>query len=63
MRQSTVGWKLLVEWVDGSQSWIPLKVLKEHNPIEVAEFAIATEIDHEPAFAYWVKHTIRQKTG
>ena len=47
--------------MDVSQSWIPLKVLQEHNPIEVAEFAIATEIDHEPAFAYWVKHTIRQQ--
>ena len=39
LRKTTLGWKLLVLWKDGSEQWIPLKLLKETNPIEVAEFA------------------------
>ena len=29
-------WKLLVEWKDGTQYWIPLKDLKKYNPVETA---------------------------
>ena len=29
------GWKLLVQWKDGSTDWIPLKDLKCSNPIEL----------------------------
>ena len=29
MRQSTIGWHLLVKWRDGNSEWIPLKKLKE----------------------------------
>jgi hypothetical protein len=37
----------LVEWRDGSSGWIPLKDVKEFNPIEVAEYAINNEIHDE----------------
>jgi hypothetical protein len=53
-RMTTKGWKLCVLWKDGSTSWVPLKDLKESNPIEVAEFAVAQNIQHEPAFMWWV---------
>jgi hypothetical protein len=39
----------LVSWKDGSTDWIPLKDLKEANPIEVAEYAVANKIAEEPA--------------
>ena len=29
--KSTAGWKLLVNFKDGHEQWIPLKVLKESN--------------------------------
>ena len=29
LRKSAVGWKLLVRWKDGSESWMPLKDMKE----------------------------------
>jgi hypothetical protein len=41
IRKTTVGWSLLVKWANGTESWIPLKDLKESNPIETAEFAKA----------------------
>jgi hypothetical protein len=28
-----------IEWKDGTTSWIPLKELKEANPVEVAQYA------------------------
>ena len=28
LRKTTCGWKLLVRWKDGSESWIPLKDMK-----------------------------------
>ena len=47
---TTRGWKLLVEWRDGQTRWIDLKYLKESNPIEVVEYAVANLIVEEPAF-------------
>lgn len=61
LRMSTVGWKLLVQWKDGSESWIPLKDMKESHPVETAEFAKARNIDDEVAFAYWVPHTLKKR--
>ena len=60
-RITTKGWKLKVEWKDGTQSWIPLKTLKESNPIEVAEYSVAHEIHKQPAFAWWAPHVLRKR--
>ena len=58
LRQTTLGWNLLIAWKDGSQQWVPLKIMKESNPVEVAEFAVARNIDKEPAFQWWVPYTL-----
>jgi hypothetical protein len=60
-RKTTKGWKLCVEWKDGTTSWIPLKDLKASNPVEVAEYAVANKIVEEPAFAWWVKDVLRRR--
>ena len=60
-RKTTRGWKLMVLWNDGTQSWIDLSVLKESNPVDVAEFAKAHHIDEEPAFRWWVPYTLRKR--
>jgi hypothetical protein len=60
-RHTTKGWDLLVEWKDGSVSWIPLKDLKESNPVEVAEYAVANKIENEPAFAWWVNTVMHKR--
>jgi ribosomal protein L31E len=44
-----------------STSWEHLKDLKESNPIEVAEYAVANRIDQEPAFKWWVPHTLQKR--
>ena len=32
-KRTTRGWKILVEWKDGSIDWVPLKDLKQSNPV------------------------------
>jgi hypothetical protein len=61
LRKATQGWKLCIEWKDGSTTWEPLKDLKESNPIEVSEYAVANKIDHESAFVWWVPDTLRKR--
>ena len=61
MRQTTYGWNLLVQWKNGTQEWVPLKILKNSNPIEVAEFTVARGINKEPAFTLQVPYTLRRR--
>ena len=51
-RRTMKGWKLLVQWRDGTTNWIPLKDLKESNPVETAEYAVANKIADKPAFCW-----------
>jgi hypothetical protein len=54
-RMTTKGWKLLVEWKDGSTDWPPLKELKESYLVQVAEIA------EQPVFAWWVPYVLRKR--
>ena len=54
LRHTSIGWKFLIEWKDGSSSWISLKVLKESTPIEVAEYVTPLGLANEPDFSWWV---------
>ena len=36
-KKTTVGWDLLIEWTDGTSTWVPLKDVKAGNPVELAE--------------------------
>ena len=40
-RKTTVGWKLFIEWRDGSTSWEQPSDMKEAYPVLVAEYAAA----------------------
>ena len=42
-------------------SWHKLADIKESYPVLLAEYAVANGIDHEPAFKWWVKKTLRRK--
>ena len=45
----------------GSTNWIPLHLLKESNPIQVAEYAKAHQLQDEPAFAWWISTVLRRR--
>ena len=60
-RHTTAGWHLEAEMADGTTHWVPLKDLKESNCVEVAEYAVASNIADEPAFAWWVRKILRRR--
>jgi hypothetical protein len=61
LRRTTKGWKLLVNWKDGSQNWLDLKDVKESFPVQLAEYAVNNKIAEEPAFAWWVPYTLKKR--
>ena len=60
-KKTTCGWDICVEWRDGSTSWLPLKDVKDANPLELAQYAIANQISEEPAFKWWVQDILMKK--
>ena len=58
---TTAGWEILVEFTNGEVQWLPLKIVKESNPIELADYAVNNKIDNEPAFKWWVPYTLRKR--
>ena len=60
-RKTTKGWVLCVKCKDDSTSWVPLKDLKESNPLEVSEYAVINKLVTEPAFQWWISTTLRQR--
>lgn len=61
LRKTTIGWKFLVEYTDGSRAWRDLKDLKEEFPVDVAEYVSARGLVSEPAFQWWVPYTLRKR--
>jgi hypothetical protein len=53
--------KVCVKWNDGSYSLEKLALMKEGNPIEVAEYAMANKLSSEPAFNWWVNDVLRRR--
>jgi hypothetical protein len=58
---TTDGWELLVEFKDGTTEWVKLKDVKDSNPIELAEYAIANQLQEEPAFKWWAEKALRRR--
>ena len=58
---TTKGWDMNVEWTDGTSSWIPLKLVKNSNPIETAEYARSRGLESQPAFSWWVNKVLRKR--
>jgi len=52
---------LLIVWVDGSMDWVRLAEIKDAYPVQVAEYALANGIAHEPAFNWWVYKVMQRK--
>ena len=47
---ATVRWIFRIKWKDGTTEWVPLKLMKESNPVEMAEYVVSRKLDLEPAF-------------
>ena len=60
-KRTTRGWELYVRWKDGSGDWVALKDLKDSYPVQLADYATANNLQEEPAFAWWVQHTMKKR--
>ena len=67
-RKTTEGWELLIRTQnsltdidDPKEVWMPLKVLKEAEPILTAEYAVANGLDRIPAFQWWVPEVLKRR--
>ena len=60
-KRTTRGWRLLVEWNDGSNSWVPLKDLKDAYPVQIADYAVTNNLTNEPAFRWWVPFALKKR--
>ena len=53
------GWKLCVQWKDGSTSREPMADMKEASPLQAVKYAVTNQLDHKLAFAWWVGYTLQ----
>lgn len=60
-KRTTRGWEFCLKYKDESTSWVKLKDLKDAEPILLAEYAVNNNLQHEPAFAWWVPYTLRKR--
>jgi len=60
-KKTTKGWEILVQWKDGSTTWVKLKDMKEAYPVQVAEYSVQNHISLEPAFAWWTPYALKKR--
>jgi hypothetical protein len=60
-RYTTKGWRICVTWKDGNTSWHSLSDIKNSYSIQLAEYAIANNLQNEPAFVWWIKPMLKRK--
>ena len=60
-KKTITAWDIKVEWVDGTSSWFLLKEVKNSNSFELAEYAMHSRLNLEPAFDWWVQDTLKRK--
>ncbi len=63
MCHTTLGWHIRCQWKDSSTSWEKLSDVKESHPLQMAEYAVAMGVDHEPSFNCWIPHTLKKRDG
>ena len=58
---TTRGWRLLVEWNNGSSSWVPSTDLKDSYPVQVADYVVLNNLTQEPAFRWLVPFVLKKR--
>ena len=44
---------MCVEWKDGTETWVPLKDMKELCPVQAAEYSEANKLVSDTSFDWW----------
>lgn len=59
--KSTQGWKICLQWKDGSSSWHPMIDVKNLFPVQLADYALFNKLQDKVGFSWWVKHTLKKR--
>ena len=52
---------MLIRWKGVLTTWVPLKDIKESDPVQVSEYTVLTLIQEGPAFVWWVPHVLQKR--
>ena len=61
MECTTRGWEICVAWTDGTSSWHKMVEIKNSFPLNLAEYAVANNLQDLPDNSWWVRHTMHKK--
>ncbi len=59
--KSTEGWKICLQWKDGSSSWHPVIDVKNSVPVQLADYTLFNQLQNEPGFSWWINHTLKKR--
>jgi hypothetical protein len=59
-RATTKGREILVQWKDGSTTWVTLEDMKNSHQIQFAEHATQRRVAGDTAFAWWTQHVLNK---
>ena len=60
-KKNLQGHKVCVQYRGGETEWLSLKLVKDSNPIEMAEYAVANGLQDNPAFSWWVRSVLKHR--
>ena len=60
-KETKKGWEMLVQWKDGSTTWVALKDMKEAYPVQAAEYEVENRISLEPAYVWWAPYILKKR--
>ena len=52
---------MCVEWKDGTETWVPLKDMKELYPVQEVYYSESNNLMSEPAFYWWSPFTLNKQ--
>ena len=59
---TTSGCEIQVRWNDDQTTWVPMNLLKNCEPLLLAEYASRMNIANESVFQWWVPHVLSKKS-
>ena len=52
--------EVLIQWKDGSTTWVTVKDMKNSYPVRMKTFAVQRCISGDPEFACWIQHVVEK---
>ena len=54
------GVEVLVQWKDGSTTWVTLKDTKNSYPVQMTKYEVHRRISGDPVFVWWIRNVLEK---